>query len=102
MMEPDAAPAGARVRSSRTRAAPGLRPGALWPPLRGARWRRAVKACPRLERRSHPKGAGVSGPGAGRNGTSESAARRRMDAAMERRTARTLSQRVPAPQGVDW
>jgi len=34
MMEQDAAPAGVRLRTSRARAAPGLRPGAIRPPAR--------------------------------------------------------------------
>src|SRR5450830_486834 len=52
------------------------------------------QACPRLEGRGHPKGVGVSEPEAGRNGTSESAARRRNDAAMARREAPHLRKEV--------
>src|SRR5674476_314447 len=53
------------------------------------------QACPRLERRGHPKGIAASEPEARRNGASESAARRRNDVAMERRTARASRQTRP-------
>jgi hypothetical protein len=81
-------------RSSRAWAAPGLRPGALRPPARSS-LTAGRQASPRLERCSHPKGAGISEAEAGRNGPSESAARRRQDAAMERRTARTRRHGCP-------
>src|SRR5664280_1377483 len=83
-----------------SRAAPGLRLGTLGSPARS--WLTAGhQACPRLERRGHPKGAGVSEPEARRNGASESAARRRNDVAMERRTARASRQTRPRRKWIE-
>jgi hypothetical protein len=61
--------------------------GGTTPPARS--WLTAGRqACPRLERCGDPKGAGTSEPEAGRNGASESAARRRQEYGRSRATNR--------------
>jgi len=56
---------------------------------------------PKASRARPPKrGADASEPEAGRRGPSESAARRRQDAAMERRGARAFRKKARTPQGV--
>jgi len=80
------APAGVRVCSSRARAAPGLRPGTLRSPTRS--WLTATpQALPEARKKRPPRRGRNSEPEAGRNGRSESAARRCHDAAMARREA---------------
>jgi len=75
MMEQDAAPAGGRRTLLPLPGGAGAPPGGTMTPCEeladGGR-----KACPRLERRGHPKGIAASEPEAVRNGASESAARR--------------------------
>src|ERR1700688_1012202 len=81
---------GARVRSSRPRAAPGLRSGGhTMTPARSS-LTAARKACPRLLDVVTQKGPASKEPEARRNSLSESAAPRRQDATMGRKAAPPL------------